>query len=80
MNQLQAVDIGAKSDIHATVARLAADGVTVLIVSSDFSELLTISHRVIVLRAGRLVASRPSDEWTEEELIEAAALDGVSVA
>lgn len=76
----QAVDIGAKSDIHATVARLAADGVTVLIVSSDFSELLTISHRVIVLRAGRLVASRPSDEWTEEELIEAAALDGVSVA
>lgn len=74
----QAVDIGAKSDIHQTVARLASEGVTVLIVSSDFTELLTISHRVIVLRKGRLVEDRRSADWTEEQLIEAAALDSAS--
>lgn len=76
----QAVDIGAKSDIHATIARLASEGVTVLIVSSDFSELLTISHRVMVLRAGRLVEMRQASDWTEEQLIEAAALDSASAA
>lgn len=76
----QAVDVGAKSDIHNTVAALAAEGVTVLFVSSDFTELLTICHRVIVLRKGRLVEDRRASDWTEDRLVELAALDTANAA
>ena len=76
----QAVDVGAKSDIHNTIAELAANGVTVLIVSSDFKELLTICHRVIVLRQGRLVDDRRASEWSEDQLVEIAALDTTRAA
>jgi ABC-type sugar transport system ATPase subunit len=50
------VDVGAKREIHELVGRLAAQGVAVLLISSDLPELLALSHRVVVLRAGRVVA------------------------
>lgn len=76
----QAVDIGAKSDIHRVVASLAAEGVTVLMVSSDFQELLSISHRIIVLRNGELVDDRQTSDWNEEQLVEIATLDSANAA
>ncbi|GAB3832216.1 sugar ABC transporter ATP-binding protein [Dactylosporangium cerinum] len=46
------VDVGARSEIYAIVRRLAADGLAVILVSSDMPELIGLSHRVHVLRAG----------------------------
>ncbi|HTI49864.1 MAG TPA: sugar ABC transporter ATP-binding protein [Planctomycetaceae bacterium] len=50
------VDVGAKREIHELIGRLAAQGVAVLLISSDLPELLALSHRVVVLRAGQIVA------------------------
>ena len=50
------VDVGAKAEIHAILRRLAAEGMTILLVSSDLPELLALSHRVLVLRDGRPAA------------------------
>ena len=48
------VDIGARAAVHKLVAELAATGVAFLLISSDFPELLALSHRLLVLHQGRL--------------------------
>jgi ribose transport system ATP-binding protein len=63
------VDVGAKADILRLVREFAARGQAVLIVSSEFEELLAVSTRILVLREGRLVAERRPTDTSEEELI-----------
>lgn len=46
------VDVGARGEIYAIIRRLAAQGMAVLLVSSDMPELIGLSHRVAVMRAG----------------------------
>ena len=53
------VDVAAKSQIHQLVTGLAADGMAVVCVSSEIEELLALSHRVLVLRHGRVVGNHP---------------------
>jgi inositol transport system ATP-binding protein len=48
------VDVGAKSEIHELIARLAASGTAVLMISSEMPEILGMSHRILVMREGRL--------------------------
>src|SRR4029077_15042915 len=48
------VDIGAKSEIHELIARLAAQGTAVLMISSELPEILGMSHRIMVMHEGRV--------------------------
>ena len=50
------VDVGAREEIHRALAAAAAEGIAVLIVSSDLDELRRLRHRVLVMRAGAVVA------------------------
>jgi ribose transport system ATP-binding protein len=50
------IDIGARIDILRTVRALADEGLAVMLVSSEFEELLAISDRILVLRDGAIVA------------------------
>ena len=50
------VDIGAKQAVYRLIAELAKDGVAILLVSSEMDEILGLSHRVYVMRLGRVVA------------------------
>jgi ribose transport system ATP-binding protein len=52
----QGVDVGARSDIYQLVNEAVAQGCAVIVVTSDFEELSHVSHRVLVLAAGRCVA------------------------
>jgi rhamnose transport system ATP-binding protein len=52
----QGVDVAAKHEFHRMIRRLAADGIAVLLISSDLPEVLDLSHRIGVMRGGRLVA------------------------
>jgi rhamnose transport system ATP-binding protein len=72
------VDVGTKADVHRTISHLAAQGLTILLISSELPEVLGMSDRVLVMREGRLVAEFPRAEATEERVIEAAA--GVEAA
>ena len=63
------VDIGAKAEILQIIRSLAATGTSVLIVSSEFAELLAVSDRILVLRDGMLVAQRQAAGTSEHELI-----------
>ncbi|HZR19071.1 MAG TPA: sugar ABC transporter ATP-binding protein [Verrucomicrobiae bacterium] len=55
----QGVDVGAKSELHKIIRALAERGLGVLLISSDLPELLALSDRIGVMRAGRLVATLP---------------------
>ena len=55
----QGVDVGAKSEIHKIVRRLAKDGLAVLLISSDLPEILGMSDRIGVMRGGKLTAILP---------------------
>ena len=63
------VDIGAKAEIHQLVNELTAQGVAVLMVSSDLPELLGMSDRIVVLSQGRVVGRLSGEDATEENVI-----------
>lgn len=69
------VDIGAKFDIHETIAALAAEGRAVIVVSSDLPELLNLSHRIAVMRKGRFVGELSRDDFDAVRIISMAASD-----
>ncbi len=66
------IDVGAKSEIYALIRRLAADGMAVMMTSSELPELLAVSDRILVLCEGRLTAEIPRSEATEEAIMSAA--------
>jgi len=72
------VDVGTKAEVHRTISGLAAQGLTILLISSELLEVLGMSDRILVMREGRLVAELSREEATQERVIEAAA--GVSEA
>jgi len=61
------VDIGAKQQIHVELRKAAENGKCVLVISSDFPELVTLCDRIAVVRHGRL--SGIVEEASEAELI-----------
>jgi rhamnose transport system ATP-binding protein len=55
----QGVDVGAKSEIHKIIRRLAKEGMAVLMISSDLPEVLGMSDRIAVMRGGTVAAMLP---------------------
>ena len=67
------IDIGSKAAVHAFMAELAAQGLAVIMVSSEIPEILGMSDRVIVMREGRIVGEHDREGLTPERLVRAAA-------
>jgi ribose transport system ATP-binding protein len=63
------VDIGARTDILRLIRALADQGLPVMLVSSEFEELLAVADRILVMRDGAVVAEREAGSCTEQELI-----------
>jgi len=63
------IDVGAKAEVQALVDELAADGMAVLLISSEVEELLEGSVRVVVLRDGRVVGDLTGDQVNEQALV-----------
>jgi ribose transport system ATP-binding protein len=66
----QGVDIGARSDIYQLIELAIERGCAVVLVSSDFEELVHVSDRVVVLVNGRITASLPTDGLDSRKLTE----------
>jgi ABC-type sugar transport system ATPase subunit len=67
------VDVGAKSEIHRLMRQLAAQGMAILMISSELPEVLRLSDRVVVMSEGRVVAEWPVADATPERIMLAAA-------
>jgi ribose transport system ATP-binding protein len=66
------VDIGAKTAIYALIKSLAAEGIAVLLISSEHEEVLGLAHRVLVMHGGRIVAEFDQATMTEDAVLRAA--------
>lgn len=66
------VDVGAKAEIYAILRGLAADGMAILMISSELPEIVTQCHRVIVVAGGGITGEFQGLDITEEALMTAA--------
>ncbi len=66
------VDVGSKAEVHAIIGQLAAEGIGVIVISSDLPEVLVLSDRVLVMREGRQMAILDRAEANEETVMTAA--------
>ena len=70
------VDVGAKRAIYQLIQTLAAEGLAVVLISSELEEVLGLAHRIIVIRSGRLVAEFDGRTATENDVLHAAFATG----
>ena len=64
--------MGAKRSIYELLSSLAAEGLGVLLISSDAEEILGLAHRVLVMRAGRIAVEFRGEAMTEAAILGAA--------
>ncbi|MEV4176773.1 sugar ABC transporter ATP-binding protein [Nonomuraea sp. NPDC049709] len=70
------IDVGTKAEVHRLLSELAAQGVAVLMISSELPEVLGMADRVLVMHEGRLVADIPRARADEESVMLAATGQG----
>lgn len=63
------IDVGAKAEIYELMRGLAANGVCVIVISSDMEEILGLSDRLAVMHEGRITGILERDECTEENVM-----------
>jgi len=67
------IDVGAKAEVHALMSRLATQGVSILMISSELPEILGMSDRILVMRQGRLSGEFTREQATQEAILACAA-------
>jgi len=68
------IDVGAKYEIYTIIARLAAEGKAVIVISSEMPELLGISDRIYVMNEGRMVGEMAARDASQEKIMRAIVL------
>ncbi|MFE7331808.1 sugar ABC transporter ATP-binding protein [Streptomyces sp. NPDC057565] len=71
------IDVGAKAEIYQIIADLAAEGVALLVISSELPELLGLADRVIVMQGGRITGELDHHDATEESILALAMADDI---
>jgi rhamnose transport system ATP-binding protein len=66
------IDVGTKAAVHALMSKLAAEGLAILMISSELPEILGMSDRVLVMREGFVTGHFTRAEATQEKIIAAA--------
>ncbi|MCU1614556.1 MAG: monosaccharide transporter ATP-binding protein [Frankiales bacterium] len=66
------VDVGAKFEIYDLIQNLAAQGVPIILVSSELPEIMNVAHRAIVMSGGRVQGEFDAVDFSESELLAAA--------
>jgi ABC-type sugar transport system ATPase subunit len=65
----QGIDVGAREDVFASIRELAESGRAVILISSDFDELVGLCTRVVALREGRVTGTLEKEAISEEALV-----------
>lgn len=71
------VDVGGKSEIYRLMRSLSEEGVSILMISSEIEEIVSLSDRVLVMRQGRMVAEFEGEAINEQQILRAAIVDTV---
>jgi erythritol transport system ATP-binding protein len=68
------IDVGAKAEMFEIMSRLAAQGLGIILVSSELKEILGMSDRILVMSKGRITGEFSKETATEESLVAASAV------
>ena len=63
------VDVGVKSEMYEIINKLAEDGTAIILISSELPEILSLSHRIIVMREGKITKILNNKEATQEKIM-----------
>ena len=63
------IDIGAKDEIYKILENLAENGTSIILISSDLKEVLRVSHRILVMRKGKIFTEFSEGSITQEDLL-----------
>ncbi|MEZ0172344.1 sugar ABC transporter ATP-binding protein [Microvirga sp. TS319] len=63
------VDIGTKEQIYRFIARLAENGLSIVVISSEMQELIGLCHRVVVMRGGRIAGEIDQADLSEDSIV-----------
>ncbi len=74
------IDVGAKSEIYRLLNELAAQGKSIIMISSELPEILRMSHRIVVMCEGRITGELSSADATQERIMHFATMRGGIVA
>ncbi|ADK81813.1 sugar ABC transporter ATP-binding protein [Sediminispirochaeta smaragdinae] len=73
------VDVGAKAEIYAIMNKLAAQGMAIIMISSELPEVINMSDRVVVMCNGSVTGCLPKEELNQEKIMHLATLHGMPV-
>ena len=62
------IDVGARAEIYRHIAKLAADGIAVVVVSSDMEEVIGLCDRVLVMRERRMTGLLTGGEISQARI------------
>ena len=63
------IDVGAKKEIYEIMSQLAAEGVGIIMISSELPEVINMSNRILVMFQGKIVGELEGEEMTQEKII-----------
>jgi len=63
------IDVGAKEEIYALLNRLAAEGKSIVVISSELPEILRLAHRIVVMAGGRITGELDRSEADSESIM-----------
>jgi ABC-type sugar transport system ATPase subunit len=66
------VDVGAKFAIYELLVALAAEGMAILLISSEIEEIVGLAHRAVVMVRGRPAAELAGEDVCEDRILRAA--------
>ena len=66
------IDVGAKHEIYEIIYKLAQEGHAILMISSEFEELIGVADRIVVMSEGTLVGQVERDQFDKELLLDMA--------
>ena len=70
------IDVSAKAEIYQIINQLAAEGVSIIMISSDMPELMAMSDRIIVMSEGRIRGELTREEISDENIMKLATVEG----
>jgi ABC-type sugar transport system ATPase subunit len=69
------IDVGAKSEIYQMICNAAKEGLAVILISSEITEIIGLSDRVLVMKDGKITAELTGKDATEDIILSYAMLD-----
>jgi len=66
------IDVGAKAEVHALLSQLAEQGLSIIVIASDLSEVVAVCDRVLVIKAGQIAGELSRAVATQERVMLAA--------